>query len=144
MFGIKPMTAVYQRVADAVINSLDYVIAYIDDNIISGKTKLECIRNTITIVERFNSYIIKINTDNSKFCVKVLDLLGHVVSGLGVTMHDAKVKLMLKCELPKTAKQMQRFLGVVNFYRHFLPQLATVTAPLDKYRLVGLEAIVRN
>ena len=34
---------------------------------------------------------------------------------------------------------MQRMLGVVNFYRHFPPQLATVTAPLDKYRLVGLE-----
>ena len=66
MFGIKPMTAVYQRVCDAVLNALDFAVAYIDDNIVSGKTKLECIRNTIKIVERFNSYIIKINTDKSK------------------------------------------------------------------------------
>jgi hypothetical protein len=39
MFGIKPMTAVYQRVADAVLNALDYAVAYIDDNIVSGENR---------------------------------------------------------------------------------------------------------
>ena len=54
MFGIKPMTAVYQRVADAILNALDYAVAYIDDNIVSVESKLKCIQNTITVVKRFN------------------------------------------------------------------------------------------
>jgi hypothetical protein len=59
-----------------------------------------------------------------------LDILGHTISATGVAPtadHAAEIK---NCPPPQDIKQLQRFLGMVNFYRRFLPKYVQILKPL--------------
>ncbi len=56
--------------------------------------------------------------------------LGYVVSPEGVAMDDHKVQAVLNWPKPMTVKDMQRFLGFVNFYRRFNWDFSSIAAPL--------------
>jgi hypothetical protein len=71
-----------------------------------------------------------INLEKCVFTAPSLEILGHINSATGVAPtadHAAKIK---NCPPPQDIKQLQCFLGMVNFYRHFLPKCAQVMKPL--------------
>jgi hypothetical protein len=59
-----------------------------------------------------------------------LEILGHTISEAGVAPtadHAPEIEL---CPPPQDIKQLQRFLGMVNFYCRFMPNCAQVLCPL--------------
>ena len=64
------------------------------------------------------------------FCVKELDFLGNKVSAAGASPLPAYVEAVESFTTPSTVKETQQFLGLVNFYRRFLPGLAATLKPL--------------
>ena len=49
-------------------------------------------------------------------------------------MEEEKVKTVREWPTPTTVKQVQRFLGFVNFYRRFIKDFSKIAAPLNKLR----------
>ncbi len=71
-----------------------------------------------------------INLEQCVFVTPSLEIFGHKISVMGAAPtadHAAKIK---NCPPPQDIKQLQRFLGMVKFYRHFLPKCAQVLKPL--------------
>ena len=62
--------------------------------------------------------------------VKELEFLGHRVSVRGISPLSSKIEAVQRFEQPRTVKALQRFLGLVNFYRHLLPCIAATMRPL--------------
>jgi hypothetical protein len=60
-----------------------------------------------------------INLDKCEFAVPKLDFLGHRLSAAAVTPLPDSLQVMLDFPRPHTVKDLQRFLGMVNFYRLF-------------------------
>ena len=60
--------------------------------------------------------------------------LGHIVSGSGIRIAGSRVAEIAGIRPPASGKQVQAFLGMVNFLRSFIPCLATLAAPLDALR----------
>jgi putative transposase len=63
------------------------------------------------------------------FATPSLEILGLTISATGAAPtadHATKIK---NCPPPQDIKQLQRFLGMVNFYRHFLPKCAQILKP---------------
>lgn len=58
--------------------------------------------------------------------------MGHVLSGRGIGPADVKVKAVVDAREPKTSAEIRSFLGLVNYSSRFIPDLATVAAPLRK------------
>ena len=58
--------------------------------------------------------------------------MGHVLSAHGVGPAEVKVKAVLEAREPKSATEVRNFLGLVNFTARFIPDLATISAPLRK------------
>ena len=56
--------------------------------------------------------------------------LGYEYSADGVAPSPEKTKSISTYPTPKTSKELRSFLGLVNFYRHFVPQFADMAAPL--------------
>ena len=56
--------------------------------------------------------------------------LGHVVGQGCVMPRQAKVEAILGLPQPQGRRDIQRVLGMVGFYRRFVPNFATATAPL--------------
>ena len=61
-----------------------------------------------------------------------MDFLGHLVSSQGIRPLAAKVEALRGHPQPNTIKELQQSLGLLNFYRRFLPSTAKVLAPLTE------------
>jgi hypothetical protein len=71
-----------------------------------------------------------INLKKCVFAAPSLEILGHKISATGAALtanHAAEIK---NCPPPEDIKQLQPFLGMVNFYHRFLPNCAEILKPL--------------
>ena len=71
-----------------------------------------------------------LNESKCTFGVSELEFLGHHVSARGIRPLEEKVKAVQCFERPQTVRALQRFFGLVNFYRRFLPGIAGIMRPL--------------
>ena len=60
--------------------------------------------------------------------------LGHVVSRKGIQPCESKVATLLEAPYPKSQSELVSFLGAVNYYARYLPNLSTVIEPLNALR----------
>ena len=70
------------------------------------------------------------------FGVPEMEFLGHSVSARGISPLPGKIEAVKRFEQPQSVKSLQRFLGLVNFYRRLLPNVAETLRPLTEV-LVG-------
>ena len=61
-----------------------------------------------------------------------MEYLGHKISGEGVQPTDEKVRAIKEAPTPQNVSQLRSFLGLINYYAKFLPDLSSVLAPLYK------------
>ena len=78
-----------------------------------------------------NEARLKINMEKCQFFKSEFKLLGFKVNRDGIWPDNDRLQLIQNWPLPKTYKELERFLGVVNFHRSFSPQFASICAPLD-------------
>ena len=69
------------------------------------------------------------------FCSVEITFLGHRVSKKGVAPLEDKVTAIRELSRPCTMKELRRYLGMVNFYRRFIPGVAKTLAPLHSLLL---------
>ena len=69
--------------------------------------------------------------------MREVDFLGVVLGPERIKMEEAKVKVVLDWPVPKSVKDIQKFLGLANYYQRFIEGFAKVVRPL--HELIGKE-----
>ncbi|EIE79073.1 hypothetical protein RO3G_03778 [Rhizopus delemar RA 99-880] len=136
-FGLKHIASRYQRVINIVLRDLPYAQAFVDDIIIFSKSYEEHITHVQNIIQRLTKVNLILNPDKCHFAQSTVYLLGFCVDAKGSRLDPRKVTNALTWPRPSSGKEIQRFLGLVNYFRKYLPNISEVTAPLDKLRFEG-------
>jgi hypothetical protein len=76
----------------------------------------------------------------SKFLLRLVEFLGHVLSGEGIRSDLKKIQAIRKWEVPRTQKGVRSFLGLTNYYPKFIRNFSKVASPL--FNLLGKEGQV--
>ena len=74
--------------------------------------------------QRFEAYGLRIKAFNYIFGVAKLNFLGHEITTKGIRPMEERVQTILEFPIPTFVRVAQQFNGIVNFYQHFVPNLA--------------------
>nr|VZI17555.1 unnamed protein product [Spirometra erinaceieuropaei] len=129
-FGLRNDSQTFQRFVDRVLRGLPFVYAYIDDLLVASSTTEEHMEHLTTVFDRLQQFGVVLNPSKCVFGVRSLEFLGHMVDSHGIRPLPSKVAAIRDFPPPTSKRQLQRFLGMVNFYRRFLPNCADLMLPL--------------
>lgn len=131
-FGLRNAAQTFQRFIDEVLHGLEeFTYGYCDDILIFSSSE-ECHKNHLRqVLERLASYGVLINTSKCVLGKPELSFLGYKISASGTRPLENKVQAIMDYPIPKTVKELRRFLGMLNFYRRFVPKAAKCQAPLN-------------
>ncbi len=106
---------------DKLFRHLPFVFVYLDDILIASKDLTEHMHHLRLVFEILQDAGLQINPAKCTFSVPSLTFLGHNVDASGISPMKKHVKALTDFPPPSDLKQLQRFLGLINFYRRFLP-----------------------
>ena len=129
-FGLKTAAQTFQRLMDNVTARLPGVFVYLDDVLVASASPEQHENHLRQLFGALRRFGLVLNVEKCTFGVSELEFLGHSVSAKGIRPMPGKVTAVKQFERPRTVKGLQRFLGLVNFYRRFLPGIAEVMRPL--------------
>ncbi|UYV66084.1 hypothetical protein LAZ67_4000104 [Cordylochernes scorpioides] len=115
---------------DEVTKGLDFVFVYIDDVLIASKNENDHIQHLHIIFKRLSDQGLTINISKSVFGKPSLEFLGHIIDNKGIKPLPEKIRIVKDFPQPNSTRQLQRFIGLVNFYHRFIKNSSHILAPL--------------
>ena len=132
-FGLTSSPATFQAMINELLRDLiniEKVVAFIDNIIIGTEGEEghdELVGKVIKRLEENNLYI---KPEKCKWKVREVGFLGVVIELEGIKMEEEKMKDVLDWLTPKCVKDMQKFLGLANYYHWFIEGFASIARPL--------------
>lgn len=128
-FGICSAPGYFQEIMEQLTSDLPGVAVYLDDILVSGTDAKNHLQNLRRLLTRLQEKGLRCRREKCSFAQPSVEYLGHHLSSRGISKGkkaDA-VKLM---PAPTNVHSLRSFLGSVQFYSKFLPNLSTITEPL--------------
>ncbi|UYV70730.1 K02A2.6-like [Cordylochernes scorpioides] len=95
---------------------------------------LEMVFKKTMVLRRLKNSGITLNKEECQFGVSNVTFLGHYIDEHGIKTGEKKVKAIAEMKPPTDVHGVQRFMGMVNFLGHFVPNLVEITKPLNDLR----------
>jgi hypothetical protein len=133
-FGLTNAPATFQRFMDSTLGDLQmrFAMVYLDDIIIYSKTFEEHLQHIDIILERLASVNLQLKINKCQFAMNEISYLGHIISDKGIKPDSLNIKAIKEMKPPTKVKALQRFLGMINFYRKFIPDCSKLAEPLNQ------------
>ena len=129
-FALHNAAQTFQHFIDEVLRCLDFVHAYINDVLIASSSEAEHLAHLDILFNHLSDYGIVINPSKCIFGDVSLEFLGHQISAHGTSPLPQKVQAIQDFPAPSSLCKLCKFLGLVNFYCHFIPHCASLVQPL--------------
>ena len=125
-FGLCNAPARFQRCMDEILRGVawKFVIPYLDDIIIYSKTKVEHVEHIDKVMKLLKEAGIVLNQKKCKFFREEIEVLGNIVSKNQVKPDKNKTEAIRSFKRPVNIRELRSFLGLLNYCRGFIPELA--------------------
>ena len=129
-FGIRNSPPEFQRMIDSVFDNISQVQKYIDDIVIHTYTINEMFETLGKVLQRCDECGLFLKLSKLELFQTEVSLLGFLVGINGIRPHPKKVQGIQDAKFPRSKKLLRSFLGSISFLRKFIPDLASIIAPL--------------
>ena len=123
-FGLKTLTSIFQRVTSRLFRDCPFVAVFVDDILVFSSEPEAHIGHVSEVIKRLTSVQLTLNIAKCKFAFQELRVLGHFVSKRGIMPDNTKLSNVLAWPTPKTGRDIQSFLGLLNYFRDSIPLFA--------------------
>ena len=131
-FGLKNAGSTYQRAVTTLLHDMIHkeVEVYVDDMIVKSKDREGHFVALRKFFERIRKYRMRLNPQKCTFGVTAGKMLGFMITKRGIEVDPSKIKAILEMQAPKTEKEIQSFLGKIQFISRFIAKLTSKCEPL--------------
>ena len=132
-FGLTNLPKTFQAMMNKLLRDLintEKVAAFIDDVIVGTETEEGYDEIVAEVIRRLKENDLYVKLEKCKWKVRKVGFLGVVIGPDGIKMEKEKVKGVLEWLTPKCIKNVQKFLGLVNYYCQFIQSFASIARPL--------------
>ena len=129
-FGLSQAPAYFQRLIHEVLKGITFAFGYLDDILIFSPDNKTHLKHLEEVFQRLREADLKLKASKCNFFKKHIQYLGHLVSGEGIEPLPEKLEAVRKMPPPTTPKEVRQFLGLVGYYRKFVPKFADIARPL--------------
>ncbi|XP_078237133.1 uncharacterized protein LOC144584609 [Pogona vitticeps] len=130
-FGLRNAPATFQRLMDQTLAGLsDFTVAYIDDIGIFSNTWEDHLIHLELVLQRLSAAGLTVKASKCQLGSPEIKYLGHMVGGGMIKPLEAKIEAVRDWPRPNTKKKVKSFLGLVGYYRKFIPRFSEIAAPL--------------
>ena len=124
-FGLHGAAVTFQRMMDQVLRGAEsYAAAYIDDVIIHSSSWDEHLTRLADVFQRIKAAGLVVNASKCQLARPEVCYLGYVLGGGNIKPQVNKVEAVQGCPPPTTKKGVRSFLGLVGWYRRFIPNFS--------------------
>ncbi|XP_041452504.1 uncharacterized protein K02A2.6-like [Lytechinus variegatus] len=131
-FGVASAPAIFQAAMEQVLQGLEGVVCFLDDMLISGRTESEHLSRLDDVLRRLEQNGLRLKLSKCEFMKPTVKYLGHVVDSEGLHPTEEKVQAVKDAPRPKNVQELRSYLGMLQYYARFLPNLSSVIHPLNE------------
>jgi transposase InsO family protein len=132
VFGLKTAASIFQALIDSIIDEVNIpgIFAYQDDLIFGSNSFHESKEKLAKILEVLSKYNLTLAPSKCTFHNNSTDYLGFHIENHNITPISANIEKIMSFPVPKTRKQLRRFIGLATFYKHLIPSFSAIIQPL--------------
>ena len=135
LFGLTNSLATFQTVMNNLLRDLvveEKVAVFIDDVIIAMETEKGHDEIVEEVLRRLEENDLFVKPEKCVWKVREVGFLGVIIEEDGVRMEKEKVQGVIEWPVLKNVKDVQKFLGLANYYRWFVKDFAKIARPLHE------------
>jgi len=132
-FGLTNSPATFQAIMNNLFRDLinqEDTAAFIDDILVATDIEEGHDELVEEVLRRLEENDLFVKPEKCKWKVREVEFLGVVIGPKEVEMQKEKIKEVLNWLVPRNVKEVQKFLGLTNYYRRFIKDFARIVAPL--------------
>ena len=122
-FGLKMSQDVFQMRMDQITDRLPGIIAIHDDICVYGKDTTEHDNNLLKLMQTAQDHGLVFNSNKCSIRQPQISFYGAIFTAQGMKPDPVKVQALQDLPAPQNPKQLQSFLGLVNYLQPFIPPL---------------------
>jgi hypothetical protein len=142
-FGLMNAPAYFMYLMNSVfMTELDkFVVIFIDDILIYSKSEKEHAKHLRVVLQRLRDHKLYAKFSKCEFWLKSVKFLEHTISQDGISVDPSKVQEVMDWKPPKSVHQICSFLGLVGYYRRFIPDFSRIAKPMTELLKKGVKFV---
>ena len=107
------------------------VAVFVDDVLVGTDDEEGHDKIVVEVLKRLEENDLYVKPEKCLWKVNKVKFLGVVMRQGKIEIEEKKVKGVLNWPIPKTVRDVRKFLGLTNYYRHFIKNFAALAKPLN-------------
>lgn len=129
-YGLSCVPEKFQKLMEEILRGVPNTVVFLDDICVTGVNRQTHLNNLRAVFERLRQAGLTVKLDKCKFLQKNVAYLGFVIDKEGLHPDPKKVEAIKEIPTPTNVTQLKSFLGFLNYYGKFIPNLSTMLHPL--------------
>ena len=138
-FGLVTACATYIRLMRIVFDKISNVSVYFDNIYVISKEWKDHLETLQLVLERLKLHGLTARPSKCNFAFQSVKYLGFNIKNNELSPLREKVDRIALLNCPNSKKLLRSFLGIVNFYRKFIPDMAKLAFPLTEKLKKGIK-----